>query len=482
MIFALLLLPPLAAAGIAAVSRPARAVGWTGAVLGLLPLGAAIVLCARVHEHGAVALGGGDILRADALSALFASCVAFVAALSGWLGPSLAAHGEGAAAQCRRFQIFANLFAFTMLLAVLTSNVGIMWVAIEATTLTSAVLIPLRVTRASVEASWKYLVLGSVGIALAFAGTVLAYVDFVNVAGRGGAALNWTVLVAAAPSLHPEVLRLAFLFILVGYGTKAGLAPMHTWLPDAHSEAPAPLSAMMSGVLLAVAVYAIIRWRTVVNIAVGSGFTDHLLVALGVLSLALAAFSLITQRSFKRMLAYSSIEHTGLTCLGVALGPLGMYAALLHVVNHAVAKSALFLLAGRVQRRFATAEVAGVTGLLQVMPVTGALFTAGTLAILGLPPFGLFVSEWGLVRAGFAARRPWLMAIVLVLLVIAFIGVLRHLNRMLYGTPTAGVPRGETERWLLVPLALCLVILAVLGLTLPPPLASLLQHAVDGAR
>lgn len=482
MLFALLLLPPLAAAAVAAMTRPSRAVGWTGALLGLVPLGAAIALCARVLEGGAVTQGSGDLLRADALSALFASCVAFVAALSGWLGPVLAAHGPDAVPQARRFQIFGNLFAFTMLLAVTTNNVGIMWVAVEATTLTSAVLIPLRVTKASVEASWKYLLLGSVGIALAFVGTVLGYVDFVNVVGRQAAALNWTVLMAAAPSLHPEVLRLAFLFILVGYGTKAGLAPMHTWLPDAHSEAPAPLSSMMSGVLLAVAVYAIIRWRAVVNVTVGPAFADHLLAALGVLSLAIAAFSLVTQRSFKRMLAYSSIEHTGLTCLGVALGPLGMYAALLHVVNHAVAKSAMFLLAGRIQHRFHTAEVAGVTGLLRVMPVTGGLFGAGTLAILGLPPFGLFVSEWALVRAGFAADRPWLMGVVLVLLVVAFIGVLRHLNRMLYGPATAGVVTGETEKWSLIPLALCITILAVLGLTLPPTLAVLLERAAEGGR
>jgi hydrogenase-4 component F len=182
------------------------------------------------------------------------------------------------------------------------------------------------------------------------------------------------------------------------------------------------------------------------------------------------------------MLAYSSIEHTGLTCLGVALGPLGMYAALLHVVNHAVAKSAMFLLAGRIQHRFHTAEVAGVTGLLRVMPVTGGLFGAGTLAILGLPPFGLFVSEWALVRAGFAADRPWLMGVVLVLLVVAFIGVLRHLNRMLYGPATAGVVTGETEKWSLIPLALCITILAVLGLTLPPTLAVLLERAAEGGR
>ena len=265
--------------------------------------------------------GWQDLLRADALSALLAACVSVVTVLAAWLGPGLERDDEPRRA--RRFQIFVNLFAFTMLCAVTTNNVGLMWVAIEATTITSAMLIALDVTKASVEASWKYVLLGSVGIALAFAGTVLAYFDFVRLADPQEAVLNWTVLRAAAPALHPEVVELAFVFILVGYGTKAGLAPMHTWLPDAHAEAPAPLSAMMSGVLLAVALYAIVRWKAVVSAAVGTAFPNRLLVVLGVLSLAIAAFSLVMQRNYKRMLAYSSIEHMGLVCVGLALGTAG---------------------------------------------------------------------------------------------------------------------------------------------------------------
>ena len=229
---------------------------------------------------------GQEFLRADALSTLLAACVAW---WRRWRRGSGRGSGRttspGAA---RRFRIFANLFTFTMLFAVTTNNVGFMWVAIEATTITSAMLIPLHVTKASVEASWKYILIGSVGIALAFGGTVLGYFDFVNLAGRQEAALNWTVLMAAAPALHPEVIQLAFVFILIGYGTKAGLAPMHTWLPDAHAEAPAALSAMMSGVLLAVALYAVIRWKAVVNAAVAARFPDRLLIVLGVLSIAIA--------------------------------------------------------------------------------------------------------------------------------------------------------------------------------------------------
>ena len=476
----MLLGPPLLGALLAAVVRPYRRfVGWTGAVLSLSSVGAAVTFWRHVLAGDVLTSGPGEFLRADALSTLLALCVSIVGALAAWLGPGLATGEDYDAAQTRRFRIFGNLFTFTMLFAVTSNNVGFMWIAIEATTITSAMLIPLHVTKASVEASWKYILIGSIGIALAFGGTVLGYFDFVNLVGRQEAALNWTVLRASAPQLHPEVIQLAFVFILIGYGTKAGLAPMHTWLPDAHSEAPSPLSAMMSGVLLAVALYAVIRWEAVVNAAVGTGFTDGLYIALGVLSIAIAAFSLVIQRNYKRMLAYSSIEHTGLICVGLALGPLGTFAAMLHLLNHALAKSTIFFLAGRVLRRYGTTEIGRVSGLLKVMPWTGGLFAAGILAVIGLPPFGLFISEFALFRAGFAAGRPWLMGLVLALLAVAFVSVIGHLNRMLYGAPTAGVPVGERDLWPLVPLGACVAALVVLGVVLPAPLQTLLRQIVE---
>jgi hydrogenase-4 component F len=275
------------------------------------------------------------------------------------------------------------------------------------------------------------------------------------------------------------VLQLAFVFILIGYGTKAGLAPMHTWLPDAHSEAPAALSAMMSGVLLAVAVYAVARWQAVVRAALGPGFAEDLVALLGLLSLAIGALSLVGQRSYKRLLAYSSIEHTGLICVGLSLGPLGVFAAMLHLLNHSVAKSMMFLLAGRVLHRYRTAEIAGVSGLLRVMPGTGGLFAAGMLAVIGLPPFGMFVSEFALVRAGFAAGRPAVIGLVLALLAIGFVAVIAPLKRMLYGPVPAGVEVGERSRWVLVPLGGCAVALVVLGLTIPPPLGALLARIAE---
>ncbi len=478
--FAVLLAPPLLAAALAAAVRPYRPlVGWVNAVLSLFSLGAAVALWRHVLAGQPLVSGAQEFLRADALSTLLAFCVSLVGALAAWLGPGMGGDDGYDGAEARRFRIFANLFAFTMLFAVTTNNVGFMWIAIEATTITSAMLIPLHVTKASVEASWKYILIGSIGIALAFAGTVLGYFDFVHLVGRQETALNWTVLMASAPRLHAPVIQLAFVFILIGYGTKAGLAPMHTWLPDAHSEAPAPLSAMMSGVLLAVALYAVIRWEAVVNAAVGVKFTDGLFISLGVLSIVIAAFSLVVQRNYKRMLAYSSIEHTGLICVGLALGPLGTFAAMLHLLNHTLAKSMMFFLAGRVLHRYRTTEIAGVSGLLKTMPWTGGLFAAGMLAVIGLPPFGLFISEFALFRAGFAAGRPWLMGLVLALLAVAFVSMIGHLNRMLYGAPSADTAIGEGNAWPLVPLGVCMVALLVLGLTLPAPLQALLAGIVE---
>ncbi len=478
--FVLLLGPPLAAALLALAVRPyRRAVGWTNGLLSLVSIGAAVTLWRHVLADEVLTSGPREFLRADALSTLLALCVSVVGALAAWLGPGMGGDDDYTPAQARRFRIFGSLFTFTMLFAVTTNNVGFMWIAIEATTITSAMLIPLHVTKASVEASWKYILIGSIGIALAFGGTVLGYFDFVSLAGRQELTLNWTVLMALAPSLHPPVIQLAFVFILIGYGTKAGLAPMHTWLPDAHSEAPAPLSAMMSGVLLAVALYAVIRWEAVVNAAVGTRFTDNLFILLGVLSIVIAAFSLVVQHNYKRMLAYSSIEHTGLICVGLALGPLGTFAAMLHMLNHTLAKSTMFFLAGRVLHRYRTTEIGRVSGLLRTMPWTGGLFAAGILAVIGLPPFGLFISEFALFRAGFEAGRPWLMGLVLALLAVAFVSMIGHLNRMLYGAPAAGTAVGEGSAWPLVPLGACMAALVVLGLTLPAPLQTLLERIVE---
>ena len=475
----LLLGPPLLASVLAiALRRAPRLVAWSSVLLSGVAFLASLWFWADVVRADSTLVAANDFWRLDGLSALLTVCITGVTFVASAFGPGFDGTDYDAS-QIRRYRIFVNAFALTMLVAVTTNNVGIMWVMIEATTITSAVVIPLHRSKASVEASWKYLLICSVGIALAFAGTVLAYFDFVSTAGEVPDALNWTVLRGAAPSLHRELMQLAFAFILVGYGTKAGLAPMHTWLPDAHSEAPAPMSAMMSGVLLGVAMYAVARWKAVVDVALSSSsFTDTLLLAAGLLSVVIGVWSLVIQRHYKRMLAYSSVEHIGLVGIGLGLGPLGAFAALLHLVNHAVAKSMAFLLAGRILHRYDTTEIAGVSGLLRVMPWTGSLFALGMLALIGLPPFGLFVSELLLVRAAIATGHVWVAAVVLLLILVAFISLLNHLNRMLYGTPPEGVAVGERGGWRVIILGACVAVSVILGIVLPWPVAALIDRTV----
>jgi hydrogenase-4 component F len=475
------LLPPLLASCVAVIVRPYRRfVGWVGLACAALSFVAASALCVQTVSGrlAGAPRAMSDLWQIDSLSAMFALCVAFVALLASALAPGLRKDEQDDERHTRHLRIYMSAFAGTMLVAVTVQNVALMWVAIEATTITSALAIPLHRTKASVEASWKYLLVCSVGIALAFTGTILAYFDFVATAGQVPGSLNWTALRSAAPARHAELLELAFAFILVGYGTKAGLAPMHTWLPDAHSEAPSSISAMMSGVLLAVAMYAIARWKSVVDATADPAFTNALLIGFGIVSIAIGTFSLVIQRHYKRMLAYSSVEHMGLVTVGLALGPLGMFAAWLHVINHAVAKSASFLLAGRILQRYKTTEIAGVTGLAYIMPWTGSLFAIGILALVGLPPFGLFVSEFLLVQAAIRQDKTWVAIVVLVLLLTAFVSLLSHLNRMLYGVSPEGVEVGERSGWTTVALLVPVAILVVLGVTLPTPLSTLIRHSV----
>src|SRR6266545_2447687 len=439
--FLLLLLPSLVSALCAYVVRPYRAtVGWLNALLSLLSLGAALAFAGHAARGAeAPVFGPGELLRADGLSALLMVCVTAASTLTLFLSPGVGTETKYTQAQLRRYQLLINLFIFSMLSAVSSNNVAIMWVALEATTIISALLIPLTRSKSSVEASWKYILIGSVGIALAFAGTVLGYFVFVALTGRAENALNWPVLLQNAPAMHPEVMKLAFVFLLVGYGTKAGIAPMHTWKPDAYGEAPPALAALMSSALFAVAMYAILRWKVVADAAIKDHYADNLLLALGLLSLAIAAFSVAQSRNYKRMLAYSSVEHTGLICFGLGLGAAGVFAALLHLVNHTAAKS---------------------------------------LALVGLPPFGLFISEFALFRAGFAQQHPWLMGAALLLLLVAFVSFITRLNGMLYGEAPAEVGAGETAGWRVAPMLLGLLVLVALGLTLPAPLDTLLDQIV----
>jgi len=484
---ALLLLPPLLASLLAiVVRRDTKWVGWATVLLNGIALAASVWLCAGILWRQSAVPPDNDFWRFDALSGLLALCITGVTFIASMFGPGLDGADHYEPAQIRRFRIFVNAFALTMLLAVTTNNVGFMWVMIEATTITSALVIPLHRTKASVEASWKYLLICSVGIALAFAGTVLAYFDFVSTAGQLPDALNWTVLRGAAPALHPELMQLAFAFILIGYGTKAGLAPMHTWLPDAHSEAPAPMSAMMSGVLLAVAMYAVARWKAVVDAALGSAsFTSTLLLAAGLLSVLIGASSLVIQRHYKRMLAYSSVEHMGIAMLGVGWGGIAGFGALLHVVNHSLAKAMLFLLSGNILGAYRTKSAGQVTGILRLLPASGVLWLAGFFAITGSPPFGLFVSELTILKGALDGRHFVLAGVYLALLLTVFVGMAMVFLRMAHGTRPGALGDGAPAReWLssVIPPAVLGLAALFLGLYVPKGLTGAIDEALHTLR
>ncbi|MEW6209944.1 MAG: hydrogenase 4 subunit F [Acidobacteriota bacterium] len=479
MILIALLMIPLLAAGLIAIARHRGLIEFLHGVAALGALVAGMTASLRVWRGAGEILALGHLLRVDALSALMIAIITVLGAIAALYAPGYirAEYDAEHAAKARIFFSLFHVFIFTMLLAVTTDNLGVMWVAIEGTTLATVFLVNLHDTHTSLEAAYKYLILSSVGLALAFIGTVLMY--YAGAARAGEIAVNWTSLRDAASTLNPQVVRLAFAFILVGYGTKAGLAPMHTWLPDAHSEAPAPISALMSGVLLNVGLYALMRFKAIVDIAVGSEFSSRWLMGIGLLSLAVAAALLLTQRNYKRMLAYSSVEHIGIICLGLGFGGYwGVFGALLHTINHALSKSLLFMLSGSILIKYQTTDIRRVRGLLRSSPVTGASFLAGTLALVGLPPFGPFISEFIIFRAGLEAKA-WVAVTGIALLVVVFAGMLASVNQMLYGEPPERIERGEVIRWSLAPLAVNFAALIALGLTLPEPFVNALKKAME---
>lgn len=427
-----LLLPSLLAA-LGFGLRRRRWTMWLPIAAAAVVLLAGIALLVAVQGSGAVVAGAG-LLRADPLSAWLLSVVGAVAVISLWgglpePGTEERAGGVHAALLC--------LFLAAMTLAVTADNLGLMWVAIELTTITTAFLVASGGGRNALEAAWKYVVLGAVGVAIAFLGIVL-----LSAASQSGgeATLSWTLLLQRAPVLDPALLRVAGALTVLGFATKAGLAPMHAWLPDAHSQAPAPVSGLMSGVLLSVACYAILRVQAVVDAAVGPELMRTLLLTAGLLSLTVAAGLVLTQRDYKRLLAYSSIEHMGLLALGAAAGgQLAIAALLLHMLGHGLVKATMFVLAGRISSLTGSHRIADVHGLLQRRPDLGGPFLLGAAALLGLPPFVTFFTEVAIVVAGFqrGLTLPFLAACGLLLL--GFAGIARQVLAMTVG---AGRVRG----------------------------------------
>ena len=463
---------PLLAAGVVGLAGWRPSTAWAGVAAAGATIGAGIALAAEVIDHGAVdALGG--LVRVDALSAFMAIVIGVIALIATTYGVAYVRaeldEGHVTAAGARSYGTLVQLFVAAMLAAVVADNLGVMWVAVEGTTITTAFLVGHRRTRASLEASWKYVVIASVGVALAFLGTVLVYFASRHAGGDVQAGLNWTTLVRAAPRLDPGVVRLALGLLVLGYGTKVGLAPVHTWLPDAHSQAPAPVSALMSGVQLPVAFYAILRYKVVADIALGPGYLRGLLLVGALLSLAVAASLLLAQRDYKRLLAYHSIEHMGLLALGTAIGSrLAVAAVLLHVLGHGVVKAVMFCSSGEILFMYGTTEIACVRGLLARRPLVGASFGIGLLALLGLPPFSLFASELAMFRAGIGEGMGWAVAATLVLAFVVFVAAVDHGRHMLLGEAGPDVERHRTSAPAAVALVGGLLVVAALGVSTWP--------------
>lgn len=399
----------------------------------------------------------------DGLSAFFIFMVAFidlacaVYAMS-YLESDLA-DGLISPAKTGFYYFLFNIFSFSMFFVCTVNNLGLVWLAVEMTTLTSAFLVGFYNSKRSVEAAWKYIILCSVGITLALLGTVLLY--YTASLHGGVRTLNWTDMAAAASRMDPKILKIAFLFILVGYGTKAGLAPMHAWLPDAHSQAPTPVSALLSAVLLKTAVYAILRFAMILNRTLGPAYCSNLLLFFGLLSLAVAAGFILVQKDIKRLLAYSSVEHIGIICIGVGIGgPAGLYGAFLHVFNHAVTKTLMFFGAGNIIKHYKTRNMHSMKGVIAAMPFTGVVVLIGAFALAGSAPFSIFISELYILIAAFSAGRFRVAGLFLLFVAIIFGAVIHHFSKALFGRKPEGLPV-KTE-----PLSVKLVLLALLGFLL----------------
>jgi len=441
-----------------------------------------LVLAREVAAGGPRALG---VLRVDDLGLVFLLLlVVLTLAVSiytvGWLKQALAV-GNMKSELLRSYFALVHAFVATMVVTILADNLGVLWIAMEGTTITSAVLIGYHGHRHGLEAAWKYIIVTTIGISFGLFGTVLIYAAAAAAGLQGGAgALSWSAIMKVAPTLDPGIVRIGFVFVMVGYGTKAGLAPMHLWLPDAHSQAPTPVSALLSGVLIKCALLGIIRFQTIAAAACGRAFPAEVLLVFGLTSVVVATPFILAQHDIKRLLGYHSVEHVGIVALGLGFGGrIGTYAALLHVVNHGITKALAFFAAGKAIARYGSRDMRVIRGLLTVAPVGATLLMLAALSLAGVPPFSIFVSELMVLRAGIGQGHWVAIAIFLAMVVIIFAGLLHHAGSMAFGEPTAAATR-EPESWSpLLGMMLLAGIMILLGLTIPAPLDGLLRRAME---
>ncbi len=529
----LLILPPVAA--LLCIRAPLAVCGLATVVCGVTCLGL-VVAVASVTAHRDVAYL--NFIRVDALSAVFLLATGFLYAAVAVYSVGYLGHGgtgPGFSRYSRRFWAGFNIFAWAMLAAPLMSSVALLWIAVEVTTVISALLVAIEETEGAAEAAWKYVLIASAGLGLALLATIFAYYAGAQVLGQSYD-LAFSSLLQVAGRLPHAPVELAFVLAVLGYGTKMGLFPVHTWLPDAHSEAPTPISALLSGSLLAVSFYAILRFYQVSAAALGPRFPRDVLLVFGVASLLLAALYLFGQRDIKRMLAYSSVEHMGILAIGVSFGaPIALAGVLLHVLAHAAAKGNAFMGAGVLVQKYGTKRIATIRGGLDTLPWSGPLFLLSILALGAMPPFGIFRSEFEIVQGGFASGSNVTAAILIIGVTVAFLGLATTATQILLiplrparnlktasrrapalagalpgGTASAAggrnqpaadgapaepeprapaaaarVPRGEPSAWMVVPVVAGALVLIVLGIHPPGDLTGLLARAVHelgGAR
>lgn len=486
LLVAVLLVAPIAGGLLAWRSRGRTVEVVAAAALGLAAL-AAFTLAASTLTGGTLRAFGGAVVI-DALGAYLLALTAGVAVLAMMAAPRYVrrelADGSFRPRDEGRFYAFMLWFVASLVAVPLVDNLGLLWVAIEATTVVSAMLVGITRTPDAIEAAWKYLILGTVGVGFALLATLLAYASSVRVLGETSDALNWTRLVSIAPMLDPNLLRLAFLFALVGYGTKMGLVPFHTWLPDAHSQAPSPISALLSGVSLNAALYALVRFHLVAIGSLGPAFSSTLLIVFGLLTLAVALPFIVVQDDIKRLLAYSSVEHMGLLALGLGFGgPLALAGVSLHIGLHAFTKATAFLSAGELVQQAGSHRLARIRTVMPRAKVAGGAFGACLLLLGGLPPSGIFVTEFAIIVGGVVRGQVVAAAVGATLLALACAALGFHGSRLITTGATHEAPRRQVGWATAARLGLPLAAVALLGLWTPGPLASVLDavRAVLGA-
>jgi len=481
MMIAWVLVMPLATAVAAMVAPGRRAIETVNVAGAVIFAAVAFPLIGKAVSPASEELFAMTF-RVDALSAFVLSIVVIITVAVAlysvhYMGREFE-RGDTDLRGLRNYYGLLHLFIFSMTVAATANNLAVFWIAIEGTTLVSALLVGFYRNRQSVEAAWKYVILCTVSIGFALLGIFLTY--YASSAALGGkGTLLWNEIAAISDRLNPVTLKLAFIFILIGYGAKAGLAPIHNWLPDAHSQAPTPVSALLSGVLLKCAMLGILRFIAIIGPSPEGGYAGTMMLFFGLLSMGIAAAFILLQQNYKRLLAYSSIEHIGVVAAGIGIGGvLGVYGALLHMLNHAIVKTLLFFTTGEVRLRYESTKIENVRGVFKSIPLSGPVMVLAAMAIAGAPPFNIFISEFTILKAAAGGAHWNAFVLFLLFVTVIFGGILYHFGSMAFGTPGPGV--GKTVPGIIGPVIIAVLGLAVLvlGLHIPGSLDTLLTEAV----